>query len=164
MVTDTTRKSKDMTVARRLLTVVISDFVCWFPIGVLGLLSSAGYPISGEVNTAVAIFVLPLNSALNPFLYTFNTLVEMRRKAYEQRLMKLMEEQIRSQANSRSEGAADSRDQQRFSLTTDDAILFVCESLKSRRETLQSINTALLVHDAHLTLTAVQQTSESTGD
>nr|KAG5696634.1 hypothetical protein BaRGS_034095 [Batillaria attramentaria] len=77
--TDTTKKSQDLTIARRLITVAMSDFLCWFPIGLLGLLASDGTPIPGEVNVAVAIFVLPVNSALNPFLYTFNMIMEKRR-------------------------------------------------------------------------------------
>ena len=30
------RRSQDMTIARRLFTIVLSDFLCWFPIGLLG--------------------------------------------------------------------------------------------------------------------------------
>ena len=64
-----------------------SDFLCWFPIGVLGLMSANDYPVPSEVNVAMAIFVLPLNSALNPFLYTYNTLMEKRRQRKEARLI-----------------------------------------------------------------------------
>nr|KAG5702078.1 hypothetical protein BaRGS_032327 [Batillaria attramentaria] len=86
----TNKISKDLTIARRLIAVVMSDFLCWFPIGLLGLMSSNGVPVSGEVNVAMAIFVLPCNSALNPFLYTFNMLLERRQKANEQRLRRTL--------------------------------------------------------------------------
>ncbi|XP_070188795.1 G-protein coupled receptor GRL101-like [Littorina saxatilis] len=76
--------SRDAALARRLTSVVVSDFLCWFPIGLLGLLNYTGTPIPGEVNVGVAIFVLPLNSALNPFLYTFNVLMEKYRRAMRQ--------------------------------------------------------------------------------
>nr|KAG5713156.1 hypothetical protein BaRGS_007683 [Batillaria attramentaria] len=76
---DSTKKSKDLTIARRLITIAVSDFLCWFPIGLLGLMASNGTPIPGEVNVAMAIIVLPLNSALNPFLYTVNVVVERQR-------------------------------------------------------------------------------------
>ena len=33
---------RDATVARRLMSIVVSDFLCWFPIGCLGLLVAAG--------------------------------------------------------------------------------------------------------------------------
>ena len=75
-VTDDSSKSQNLTIARRLITIVVSDFFCWFPIGLLGLLAFFGTPIPGEVNVVMAIFVLPLNSALNPFLYTYNLLAE----------------------------------------------------------------------------------------
>jgi hypothetical protein len=34
--------------------------------------------------------VLPVNSAVNPFLYTFNLVMEKRRQASEERLAKLL--------------------------------------------------------------------------
>ena len=40
--------------------------------GVMDLMANAGEPISGDVNVWTAVFILPLNSALNPFLYTFS--------------------------------------------------------------------------------------------
>ncbi|KAL8582325.1 hypothetical protein ACOMHN_037082 [Nucella lapillus] len=77
---DNKRKSRDMAIARRLLAVVLTDFMCWFPIGLLGMMARSGEPISGEINVAIAIFVLPFNSALNPFLYTLNVVRERRQK------------------------------------------------------------------------------------
>ena len=88
------RGSRDTAVARRLTTIVLSDFLCWFPIGLLGLLASTGTPIPGELNVAVAIFVMPFNSALNPFLYTFNVLMEKRLKAQEACLLKRLENRM----------------------------------------------------------------------
>nr|KAG5705763.1 hypothetical protein BaRGS_027422 [Batillaria attramentaria] len=86
-ITKSNQDNQDATIARRLTTIVLSDFLCWFPIGLLGLLASTGTPISSEVNIGMAIFVLPFNSALNPFLYTFNVFMEKRRKAAEARLL-----------------------------------------------------------------------------
>ncbi|KAL8623403.1 hypothetical protein ACOMHN_063713 [Nucella lapillus] len=88
---DTTRVSRDMTIARRLITVAVTDFMCWFPIGTCGLLAQAGVPIPVEVNVALAIFVLPMNSAINPFMYTFNTLAEKHKKSNEAKLVKWLE-------------------------------------------------------------------------
>ena len=81
-----TKRSTELVLVYRLISVVISDFLCWFPIGVLGLLASQGYAIPSEVNVAMAIFVLPLNSALNPFLYSLN---RMREKARDRNMAKL---------------------------------------------------------------------------
>ena len=87
---DSDRRRKDLTVAQRLFTVVVSDFLCWFPIGLLGLLASRDTPISGEVNVGMAIFVMPLNSALNPFLYSLNAVRARRARTREQKLLKTL--------------------------------------------------------------------------
>jgi hypothetical protein len=86
-VTDTSRKSRDQTVARRLITVAMTNFLCWFPIGLCGILAWTGSAIPGEVSVAMAMLVLPLNAALNPFLYTFNLVLEKRRKLKVERMM-----------------------------------------------------------------------------
>ena len=89
--TFTSRQSQDSNIARRLITVVMTDFLCWFPIGLLGMLASRGTPIAGEVNVGMAIFVLPLNSVINPFLYTINIIMEKRQKSKEDRILKWLE-------------------------------------------------------------------------
>ncbi|KAL8568764.1 hypothetical protein ACOMHN_054551 [Nucella lapillus] len=89
--TYSTKVSRDMTIARRLITIAVTNFLCWFPIGLCGLLALAGTPIPGEVNVVLAIFVLPLNAAINPFVYTFNTLAEKRRKTNEAKLLQWLE-------------------------------------------------------------------------
>ena len=76
-----------MFIARRLIIIVLSDFLCWFLIGLLGVLASTGTPIPDELNVAVAIFLMPFNSALNHFPYTFNVLMEKCRKAQEEYLL-----------------------------------------------------------------------------
>nr|KAG5690340.1 hypothetical protein BaRGS_027637 [Batillaria attramentaria] len=45
---DATRRSRDMAIARRLFAIVISDFTCWFPVGLLGVMASTGIPVSEE--------------------------------------------------------------------------------------------------------------------
>nr|KAG5689917.1 hypothetical protein BaRGS_015605 [Batillaria attramentaria] len=103
-VNDSVRRSRDMAIARRLFAIVMTDFLCWFPIGLLGLLASNGVPISGEANVVMAIFVLPLNSALNPFLYTFNMVMEKRRKARDERMRETLMAQPAEQKCSRRSG------------------------------------------------------------
>ena len=79
--------SKEATIARRLITIAVSDFLCWFPVGLLGLLSFNRVPIPDDVNVGVAIFILPINAAFNPFLYTINMILEKRRKVKEAKLL-----------------------------------------------------------------------------
>ncbi|XP_069133124.1 G-protein coupled receptor GRL101-like [Argopecten irradians] len=77
----TKKQSRDIAVARTLTAVVTTDFLCWFPIvfcdisSIVGMCTSFGGSLSGDVYAWIMILVLPINSALNPFLYTFaNTL------------------------------------------------------------------------------------------
>ena len=85
---------RDINIAQRLIAVAVSDFLCWFPVGLIGLLAMYDYPISGEVSVAIAIFVLPVNSAINPFLYTINVILENRRKQREERLRQMLSNQL----------------------------------------------------------------------
>ncbi|XP_070533608.1 G-protein coupled receptor GRL101-like [Ptychodera flava] len=59
--------------AKRITVIVMSDFFCWVPIILLGLASLGGAVIPPQVYAWIAVFVLPLNSALNPVLYTLST-------------------------------------------------------------------------------------------
>ena len=86
----TGRRAQDLAIARRLITIAASDFLCWFPIGLLGVLAATGTPIPGEVSVGLAIFVLPLNSALNPFLYTLNLVLERARARRDEHLLKML--------------------------------------------------------------------------
>ena len=89
------RTSNDMKLARRLMSIVVSDFLCWFPVGLLGLLAWQGMAVPGEVNVAVVTFVVPLNSALNPFLYTLSIIVEKRREQRYQMLIHKLESHLK---------------------------------------------------------------------
>ena len=90
-----TKKTQDLLIARRLLSVAVSDFLCWFPIGLAGLLAAHHVPVPGEVNVALAMTVMPLNSAINPFLYTLNILLEKRRRAREQRVLEWLSQKVK---------------------------------------------------------------------
>lgn len=63
--------SDDVRMAFKMLLVVGTDFFCWMPIIVLGILVQADIIIlSADVYAWLVVFVLPINSSLNPFLYT----------------------------------------------------------------------------------------------
>ncbi|XP_060588098.1 G-protein coupled receptor GRL101-like [Ruditapes philippinarum] len=68
-------RRRDLIVARNLLLVVTTDFLCWFPIGVMGIMALNGHVISGDVYAWSAVFILPINSALNPILYTVTAIL-----------------------------------------------------------------------------------------
>ncbi|XP_045177075.2 G-protein coupled receptor GRL101-like [Mercenaria mercenaria] len=60
-------------VSRRLLAIVMVDFLAWFPVCVFGAIALYGGTVSDDAYTWVAAFVMPLKSALNPILYSYST-------------------------------------------------------------------------------------------
>ncbi|XP_023647827.2 relaxin receptor 1-like [Paramormyrops kingsleyae] len=64
---------KEVTIAKRFFSIVITDSLCWLPIFVLKILSLMQVEIPGSISSWVVIFILPINSALNPILYTLTT-------------------------------------------------------------------------------------------
>ena len=57
--------------AARMGAIVLTDLACWLPIIILSLLVQSGrYIVSSTIYTWIVTFVLPINSAINPFLYT----------------------------------------------------------------------------------------------
>uniref|UniRef100_A0A3B1JSB6 Relaxin family peptide receptor 1 n=1 Tax=Astyanax mexicanus TaxID=7994 RepID=A0A3B1JSB6_ASTMX len=75
--TQTTKYSnhikKELTIAKRFFSIVITDSLCWIPIFILKILSLMDVEIPGTISSWVVIFILPINSALNPILYTLTT-------------------------------------------------------------------------------------------
>ncbi|XP_039534156.1 relaxin receptor 2a isoform X1 [Pimephales promelas] len=67
------RLHKDVAVANRFFFIVFSDALCWIPIFLVKTLSLLKVEIPGTINSWVVIFILPINSALNPILYTLTT-------------------------------------------------------------------------------------------
>ncbi|KFV47826.1 Relaxin receptor 1, partial [Tyto alba] len=65
--------SREVTIAKRFFFIVFTDALCWIPIFLLKLLSLLQLEIPGTVTSWVVIFILPINSALNPILYTITT-------------------------------------------------------------------------------------------
>jgi len=70
-----TNFNKESAMARRLVFIVMTDFCCWMPIITISILSLTGNFNDPEkiAYVWIAVFVLPLNSSLNPILYTFST-------------------------------------------------------------------------------------------
>ncbi|KAJ8018936.1 hypothetical protein HOLleu_42785 [Holothuria leucospilota] len=60
----------EIKMALRIFVIVGTDLLCWLPVIITGILSNAGYEISTDVYAWFAIFVLPINSAFNPLIYT----------------------------------------------------------------------------------------------
>ncbi|KAJ8280142.1 hypothetical protein GJAV_G00051000 [Gymnothorax javanicus] len=67
------RLHKDVALANRFFFIVFSDALCWLPIFLVKILSLLEVEIPGSITSWLVIFVLPINSALNPILYTLTT-------------------------------------------------------------------------------------------
>ncbi|GCB62018.1 hypothetical protein scyTo_0011414 [Scyliorhinus torazame] len=65
--------SREVAIAKRFFFIVFTDALCWIPIFLMKLLSLLEVEIPGSVTSWVVIFILPINSALNPILYTITT-------------------------------------------------------------------------------------------
>ncbi|XP_059621813.1 relaxin receptor 1 [Phlebotomus argentipes] len=63
----------DCEFAIRFFFIVLTDATCWAPIIALKILAFLSYEISADIYAWIVIFILPLNSAVNPLLYTFTT-------------------------------------------------------------------------------------------
>ncbi|CAG5115623.1 unnamed protein product [Candidula unifasciata] len=70
------RRAEDITVAKQLSLVVLSNFLFWFPVGIMGLMSLGGHEVSSEVYAWTTVLLLPINSAANPVLYTIPALLK----------------------------------------------------------------------------------------
>ena len=56
--------------ARKMILVIVTDCLCWMPPMVLGIMSLMDYEINPKFAMWMSVLVFPLNSSLNPFLYT----------------------------------------------------------------------------------------------
>ncbi|KAG7201394.1 hypothetical protein KM043_004156 [Ampulex compressa] len=63
----------DSEFAVRFFLIVLTDAACWMPIIALKILAMMKYPVPADLHAWVVVFILPVNSAVNPLLYTFTT-------------------------------------------------------------------------------------------
>ncbi|XP_033110165.1 G-protein coupled receptor GRL101-like [Anneissia japonica] len=78
---DSAKKEQHIALAVRMVIIVATDFLCWVPIIIMGILSlTRRVDIPPEVYAWAAVFILPINSAINPFLYTIASLKKVRKR------------------------------------------------------------------------------------
>ncbi|XP_033099551.1 uncharacterized protein LOC117103150 [Anneissia japonica] len=67
--------------AVRMVFIVVTDFLCWVPIIIMGILSlTRRVDIPTDVYAWTAVFILPINSAINPYLYTIASLKKVQKQ------------------------------------------------------------------------------------
>ncbi|XP_039271686.2 uncharacterized protein LOC120346100 [Styela clava] len=69
-VSDETMAERAGRMQRKVTRIVVTDFLCWMPICLMGFLQVFGVPISKDAYVPVSLIIIPINSALNPFLYS----------------------------------------------------------------------------------------------
>ena len=81
-----TNMNRESQMARRMVFIILTDFLCWMPVIVIGLLCLLGkfHDPEKQAYVWIAVFVLPVNSSINPILYTFSTPL-VRKKISQQR-------------------------------------------------------------------------------
>ena len=73
----------EIALAKKSAIILLTDFFCWMPIVVLSIVVQSGaVTVSPVVYAWIVTFVLPINSSINPFLYTLATIMYNR---YEKR-------------------------------------------------------------------------------
>jgi len=55
---------------RKICRLLATDFCCWVPITIMAFINFSGVHLSGIAYVVSAILLLPINSALNPILYS----------------------------------------------------------------------------------------------
>ncbi|XP_041471581.1 uncharacterized protein LOC121421048 [Lytechinus variegatus] len=78
--------SMQVKLATRMAMIVGTDFICWMPIIIMGFLATSGaVEIPPDVYAWTAVFILPLNSSLNPYLYTISTIWQQHKAKQKQK-------------------------------------------------------------------------------
>ena len=66
----------EIRMGKKMFLLVLTDLSCWVPIGVLSILVQAGaVEVNPVAHAWIATFILPINSSINPFLYTLGDVI-----------------------------------------------------------------------------------------
>jgi len=63
-------KDRNEDMQKRISRLLLTDFLCWIPVCIMAYLRVAGVPLPPDAYIASAGFFLPINSAMNPLLYS----------------------------------------------------------------------------------------------
>ncbi|XP_022097847.1 uncharacterized protein LOC110983154 [Acanthaster planci] len=91
----TAHRSREIKMAAKMALIVGTDFACWMPVIIIGILSQSGaVHIGPEAYAWFVVFVLPINSSLNPYIYTLITAASeyLQARAVREEKLKLINE------------------------------------------------------------------------
>ncbi|KAG1674008.1 Relaxin receptor 1 [Nymphon striatum] len=81
-------KKVDMELAKRFFFIVMTDCLCWIPIIVLKIIALTETDIPQDLYAWVVVFILPVNSAMNPIIYSISS------KAFWNKIRDLVKQKI----------------------------------------------------------------------
>ena len=65
---------EEIRMASKMSVIVLTDLFCWVPVIIMGILVQTGiHDIPPVANAWITTLLMPINSAINPFLYTLST-------------------------------------------------------------------------------------------
>eukprot|EP00057_Strongylocentrotus_purpuratus_P026564 XP_011681038.1 PREDICTED: G-protein coupled receptor GRL101-like [Strongylocentrotus purpuratus] len=80
-VRNTKSHKQDTKLAVRMALLVATDLACWMPVIIMGILSQTGaVTLDPSLYAWTVILIVPINSSINPFLYTFIMYIDDRKK------------------------------------------------------------------------------------
>ncbi|XP_041453757.1 relaxin receptor 2-like [Lytechinus variegatus] len=76
-----TIRNREIKVARKMALIVGTDFACWMPVIIMGILTQSGLVVlPTSLYAWCVIFIIPINSSINPILYTFANYMDGKNK------------------------------------------------------------------------------------
>ncbi|XP_038047561.1 uncharacterized protein LOC119721553 [Patiria miniata] len=71
LVRKSAHRNREIKMAVKMAVIVGTDFACWMPVIIMGILSQTNtIEIGADMYGWIVVFILPINSSLNPYLYT----------------------------------------------------------------------------------------------
>ena len=82
------QRARDLTAARRVISVAVTDVCCWCLVALWALLTARGAFVPGDVGFTTAVWFVLISAALAPYIHRLSVVMERRRQTQKQRLLK----------------------------------------------------------------------------
>ncbi|XP_077969484.1 G-protein coupled receptor GRL101-like [Styela clava] len=69
-VSDKIKAERGIKMQKKISRIILTDFLCWMPVCIMGFLQVFGISIPYDAYVPVGLIIIPINSGLNPFLYS----------------------------------------------------------------------------------------------
>ncbi len=100
------KREEDLKIAIRMAAIIGTDFICWMPVIAMGIASQTGLVIIPlEMYVWSVVFILPINSSLNPYLYTIASMISDQRslRFSQSKISRTSQSKMSSRSGSESE-------------------------------------------------------------